>query len=69
MITSKELHERYFFEMENSKDELYFSGKYGVLLYRNGDGFIPYYWKDGEFVPGKMFTELFELDDIISNYS
>ena len=65
MIEIQELHKREFFELTDSQEVLFFSGKYGILLFQNGTGYIPYYWNGSAFEAGIMISEVTELDKIL----
>jgi hypothetical protein len=66
MITSEELHEHGYFELEGTNETVFFSGSDGILLFKNGGGYIPHFFDSHNmsFIAGKQFTELNELEGL-----
>lgn len=78
MITISELHERKFFEINDSssrmhttEDPLVFANyTKGCMLIQNGEGYIPYvkisiFSEAGDGIPCTMITEVTQLDELL----
>ena len=66
MITSNELHEHGYFELEGTNETVSFSGSKGILLFKNGEGYIPHFFNSNNmsFTAGIQFTEINELEGL-----
>lgn len=67
MIEISDLHARKFFELSDTDNKIFLSLVHGILLLKNGGGYIPYSWNGSCFGPNKMVSDLASLDKFLQS--